>query len=507
MAEHREREAPLLVSAQPDDATGGTTASPPTSPRGGQNTSITTQATIIDLSGSSTAQLGRSTRSDSGGGGSTFDRARETANDVVQWFVAGSVWQAYSSKWAKAFVLLIFIATVLVLGVSIALLVRAYTQLRTFTVSDGTVCTGATYEEIKTNSVGYNLANVVAGVLFALWFAMRSVRLEKGSLLACVLLVIVATVARAEYFSFSVAENTLRAADRLAAQVVYTTACVVLLAACALMLKVKEGFGWRMYAKGVTESEQVETMQRYKQLDACAKFDLFVTVNAFISLFFFVSDLFLRIYGFIVAAITLVFLLALPGIVKHRRYWALYGFYVACVLMPVFYMYTLGVVITEDKSYCLADANTCLLGNGIEDRPPSWCSDNRTSSCPYRERCIRLASNSTPSERDECERLAVEAIATCCSEYGRCGLKRVFFDNDKPLIIFLAAVGCIVRVITVVIGYRQAQAMNVPSVQDMLKRGERNLKNFAVHLPTLPSFASGKARAANAESPTSPAAA
>ena len=400
--------------------------------------------------------------------------ARERASSVASWIVNASLWQTYVSKEAKVMLALITVSCVAMLAMCLAVVLVTYTRLRNFNVdeSDPSVCKGASYEEIKTNSVGYNMANTSFGCFFILWTTFRAVRLEKGALLVCVVIVIITVVARVLYFAFGVGPGSLYDSDlEVAAQGVFTAAGIIMLAAIPITFKVSDAFGWRFFTKGVTQAEDVETMQRYKQLDACAKLDLYITVNAFISLFFIVSDDTLRIFGFIVTAVTIIFLVALTAVVKRRYYFAMYAFYFVCVLMPVFYVYTVTIVVMQSEDGCSGEMRACMSRNNVA-----------IGNCASR-RCALLTTCTPYSNYNLCVNTTfTNGYDTCCSEYGRCKLKLSFFENDKPLVLFLAVAGCLVRVITVIVGYRQAQAMDIPSVQEMLKRGERNIRNFS--LPT-----------------------
>jgi hypothetical protein len=465
----------------------------PRSPRGGppnnrsmdgsRGASSSQAATLIDLSNSTKLEgTGRSGNNPSSFGQTALNvarDARERATSVMEWFVTGSVLQTYLSKEAKMMTLLIVLSSCLMMGMSAAVVYKSYISLRSFNVKDESVCYGAPYEEIKTNSVGYSMANIVVGCLFALWLMVRAVRLEKGALLVCVVVVIATVVSRALYFAFAIAEQSMEDDMVLACKISFTIASIVMVAAMPFSFKVSSSFGWRFFTKGVTQAEDVEMMQRHKQLDACAKLDLYITINAFISLFFFVSDNFVRIYGFIVTAITMVFLLALNVVVKKRHYWALYLFYFVCLLMPVFYIYTLATTVLEDADTCAPDLLDCLRANGADSWEGRYCSPPRAFPCAVPVRCFNMAN---VTQQTDCNSTVAHSIGGCCNEYGRCMLKVVFINNDKPLVLFLVVVGCLIRALTVYVGYRQAQAMDIPSVQEMLRRGERNLKNF--QLPT-----------------------
>ena len=544
-----EHEQELLA---PDGAPAPTPASASSSlqsPRGAAppplNAVAVTKATKIDLSGSvHTPRRKRRAPIDAAEGddddvldgydgdaaagddarrGSTVGQAIEGVRSVLSDFTSLSFSQAYMTRDAKALTLMVLVACLLVWALSLAVLLRMYLVPRTFYVDNlDSMCYGLPFTEIKTNTVGYHIANLIVGCLFALWFVIRSVRLEKGALLVCYIVVAVTVISRALYFAWSVAGKALSQDDAqrlvVGCQACFTLASVLLTLAVPQCYRVNAGYGWRTFAKGVAKATDVELLKRYKQLDACAKLDLYVTVNAFISLFFFVADNAVRVYGFCVVSLTVLFLLLLTNIVRHRRYCLLYLFYFVCLLMPAFYISTLALVIREEESTCRREAQICarpgtngslariVMPEAGQAYPPPWQGDvcNTSAWDPMRmapdpwhpaiRPCIFFRDcyvdnvsqaltgipNATEFNMTACVALANATVAACCNEYGRCEMKRKFFETDKPLVIALAAVGTVMRLITMIVGYRQAQAMDVPSVQDMFKRGERNMKSFAL---------------------------
>ena len=80
------------------------------------------------------------------------------------------------------------------------------------------------------------------------------------------------------------------------------------------------------------------------------------------------------------------------------------------------------------------------------------------------------------STETQCLSYMRESTTGCCSEYGRCQRKEMFRQHDRLMMVAIATIGFTVRIATVLLGGRQLKAMNIDSVRQLFKRGERNLR-------------------------------
>mgnify|MGYP001608214715 CR=1 FL=1 len=504
-----------------------------------------TRARVIDLTGSHTA-LPASSRQNSALS-ENFDRAFK---GMEEFLIRVNFIDSYQTRESKVLLVICALAAIVSVSISVAILVLSYTNLRELRVSNPFgVCDAMPYEEVKTNTIAFGVANIIVGSVFAFWFAWRAVRLEKGGLLLGMVLVSVLAVARQMYLILSPdLATTMGAIATLSARILFPVSSVLHLAGCAMAIPASNKFGWRLYSKGVTQAHDVETMKRQRQMDAASKFDLYITVIVFVTIFFMVDQQAMRIYGFIVVVVTIVYLLGLSYIIRRRWYFVLYSFVLVCVLMPVFYIYTTVTLMQRPPSKCAEDMHGTLLESNItvlnttldatdaqclaqlavsgEVAPSALlsglCFVSRTS--PSYPLCVcgscisyaPSANGSSPSAAvltttttmtpsaggpTSCVSLVNATYAATCNEFGRCTLKQRFFADDQYVFFIIAGLGIICRVVTLILAFRQMAMMDLPGVQEMLARGERNIKGFTLTLPNaVTSLKSKKPSAASSDS-------
>lgn len=465
-----------------------------------------TEATIIDLSqarnfpsprngsggGGSAGRGGSSSsspaRASSGSGGNGF--AGSKAGDMIIGEMRGIIGSVnflkhYISKTAKLFCVLVLISAIVPISTAIAVLVSTYWHEQRLLIDDLSACDGQTYADIKTNDVGYNLANIIVAACYMSWMAARAVRLEKEGLMVTFAIISVAHMARLGYFSFDVAYTSITQEATLAAiQVLNTISIAVLIGALLLSVKVYQGFGWRLYSKGVTAAQDVRQMRRYKQFDACLKLDIFVCLVTFISIFFLVSNNTARIIGFVIMIVTLLSLSSITHFIRKNAAIVVYTFFCVCVLMPSFYAYVVADLLGADDKVCDKE----VLGGCLQPFNMTATTDPPTPSTTTGDGLVVVNASSgyfwvmrncDAENGATCINELRSAVSQCCNEYGQCERKQVFRRHDRVVMIVIAAIGFTLRIATIGLGYFQLRAMNLPSVRELFKRGERNLRSIS----------------------------
>lgn len=435
---------------------------------------------------------------------------------------------------AWLFIVNVVVSVVTLAGVSAALLYEALShQHRDSTVGEDyglNMCSFQIFQVYLTTSALYSISDLLIGCVFALWYAFRAVRHEKEALLVVFALVVLGVVGRAVYFSFVTAYYWVTGLSLATIQVFLCLGSLGLLIAVAQTWRVGRSFGWRMYTKGVASVADVARMGKLKTLDAASKLDLFLTINAFNTFFFFAPDTTIRYLGFAFTAVTAMFLLAIPVMVKKQMFFVSYVFAVFGLVLPAFYLYLLVIIFEKDPNRCFEPGlATCAAAQNISrvartldftDFPAIFnvtgCIDcrNETAFSPNRLCWVNMMSNgifattnrtnanwtttttittsittttstmqpqgvtsSSFSFLTACVQQVDAKVHQCCAEFGRCELKIKLVDSNAPMAVFVVICAILTRLATMIFGVQQARIMDVPSVTEMIERGQRTVSN------------------------------
>jgi len=412
---------------------------------------------------------------------------------------------------AWLFITNVILSVLCLFGCCAALFYEAFNhQHRYSTVGEDyglNMCSYQVFKIYLTTSASYSISDLMIGCLFALWYAFRAVRHEKEALLVVFSLCVLGVVGRALYFAFVTAYYWVTGLSLATLQVFLVLGSVGLSIAVAQTWRVGRSFGWRMYTKGVASVADVKRMGKLKTLDAAAKLDLFLTINAFNTFFFFSPDTTIRYLGFAFTAVTALFLLAIPGMVRNQMFFLGYVFAVIGLVLPAFYSYLLVSIFSKNPNHCFEQELTnCAAASNITQIPrlmnftsfpalynTTGCVDcrNETDYSPNRLcwsnmiptddmfNVTQLSYNETlqHSFLGVCLDQADSRIDECCREFGKCELKVKLVDSNAPMAVFVVICAIITRLATMYFGVQQARLMNVPSVEEMIARGQRNVSS------------------------------
>lgn len=438
----------------------------------------TTKAILLDLDGARTLR-------DSDFGGSSYTRSRSSSNPAAE--RASAVYKILTSMnflkthisfIGKAFALWVILISMLSIAMCLTLEIVSLSYDEAKTISDSTACNQATFKDIGTNTLAYNAANIALSALFMVWYSLRAVRLEKEWLLFCFFVVSMIQIGRQTYLAFWVLRDTALSPGLIQAFRVVTisTSCFVVVA-WLMALRVYHTFGWRLYSKGVTKSDHVRQIRQYKQFDACLKLDVYLCCCMFLTLYFSATDDFMRIYGFVATVLTLASFLTVARGMKKNIAVVVYVFFLVALLLPTIYLFNLislfdppeEACFRNDLVPCTSAANISLNATFDVVYPPSRYIHDRASWRP---------DNCVPYNMTEwCFQRANESLLLCCQSYGQCSVKYTFRKHDQDLSVALAVLGLGIRLITIALGFREMKAMNLPTMRELFRRGESNLRN------------------------------
>lgn len=421
---------------------------------------------------------------------------------------------------AWLYILNVIFSVMVLFGCAAALLYEAFNnQYRDSTVGEDyglNMCSFQYWRIYLTTSASYSMSDLMIGCFFSLWYAFRAVRHEKEALLVVFSLCVLGVVGRAFYFSFVTAYYWVTGLDLLTMQIFLCLGSVGLLIAVAQTWRVGRSFGWRMYTRGVASVADIGRMNKLKTLDAAAKLDLFLTINAFNTFFFFSPDRAIRYVGFGFTAVTAIFLLAIPVMIKRQMFFVAYVFAVFGLVLPAFYVFLLYNIFKQPVDHCFEiELTNCALESNISqisrtfnytafptindnntgcidcrnettfspnrlcwsNLMPSVSTDPLTNITTYDNTLVLNDGNETARALflNECLDQAATRIDECCREFGRCELKRKLVDSNAPMAVFVVICSMLARLATMFFGMQQARMMDAPSVEEMIKRGQRSV--------------------------------
>lgn len=389
-------------------------------------------------------------------------------------------------------------------------------------VGDGSACSESGYTVSSfLNSITYAIVVFAVNVLFVVWFGLRGVKLEKGSSVFSCICVSLFHVSRVMFYVFGGSfDEYYHNGTQIATAVRWSliSTCITSVLPVLLSYHVYSNFGWLTYAKGVTQASQLEQLKRHVRFDATLKLDTFITANGLISILFLVEDTSARIAGAVVTGVTFVLLFRLKAMIRARRTWyLLLTSLVGCVSLGTFVALVV-VLLTADTS-----SSGCLSGKLVpcltSDVSPlsTPCSVAVADSCAWnRNVSLSVSTDTFPSDStffelsfgralllpnassipnvplpgfllNGCNIICfslfevseiVPFVEKCCATYGICVLARSMQSHDQVVMIGVAIAAVLARLASFVLAYRRRREMEIPSVEDMFKRAERNLNEL-----------------------------
>lgn len=409
-----------------------------------------------------------------------------------------------SMHWvSRVFSLLIVVSAVDVTATSVFMLSHQLQDTTQQVISDGSVCQGMDFTNSVTGTLTYNITVFFVNALFCAWFGIRAVKLEKAGLLICFLASATFQAARIAYFALGTGLNQYFPVDptSLVLRVVLLGGAGLLALASSLLAPVYSKFGWLTYAKGVTQAQQLQKLTEHQRFDTAVKLDNFVSINALISSLFLIDQYTARVIGVVLTSISVLLLTFLKFMIRRKQSWFLYLTICVGALTPGFYIFVVVLLIGEgtDECYsqhlmsCLAPADavgSCPWGSSACTWSQNVSVIDRSAISLHRyppsSVATLLMSNSTSGDGflvNNCGTacFAVESnhiwqsIRGCCREYGSCVVLQELRIHDRTLMIAIAIAAVLVRWTSLYLGYGRRQDMDLPSVQEMFHRAERNL--------------------------------
>lgn len=420
------------------------------------------------------------------------------------------------TRQAWLFFINVVLSAAVLLSVSASLLWEAFDHQHRFqTVGEDyglNLCSFRSFKVYLTASACYSISDLMIGCVFAVWYGFRAVRHEKEALLVVFSLVVLGVVGRALYSAFVTAGYWVTGLNLSAIQVFLCIGSVGFVIAVAQTWRVGRSFGWRMYTKGVASVADVKRMGKLKTLDAAAKLDLFLTINAFNTFFFFAPDTTIRYIGFAFTAITAIFLLAIPVMIKKQMLFVAYIFAVVGLVLPAFYIYLLVTILEKDPNHCFdehlllctKEANItqiyknlsfssypalfnttgcidCRDEKGFDPDRLCWTNglwiDNYWNGTTYNVSDLPYNATLRQDFLSHCINESYSYIDNCCAEFGKCELKTKLVDSNTPMAIFVVICAILTRLATMYYGVQQARMLDVPTVEELLSRGSRSVSN------------------------------
>ncbi|CBZ28295.1 conserved hypothetical protein [Leishmania mexicana MHOM/GT/2001/U1103] len=242
----------------------------------------------------------------------------------------------------QVYVLLQYVALVLLTATVVLLTVFSVTRSRVAHVEDATACNRYPFDNVIPPDLSFSLICFLLNGVFAVRYAVRAVRYEKGGPLVVQVVVVALQVCRAVYFLLVVARRCMRVSSeslsspfprplwpslRIGArgsiatifssvvgafgsegafvvdgraptagsvlQPLFALTCVCVTASVSLFLAasvlspwVYASFGWRRYAQGIVQVSFSRVRQRLTVLRTCVQLDGVITANAYLATVF-----------------------------------------------------------------------------------------------------------------------------------------------------------------------------------------------------------------------------
>ena len=431
---------------------------------------------------------------------STLEIVDDIGKDVKTLFQCPtSATLSYMTFEAKLFLFLVVLT--IVLTVIVCALLSVY-SVPTGYLGGDTACVGYAYAQPSMNAMGYSIALQAVNCIFVLWYSVRSVRLEKSWTLLCYIIAAISQAGRAFYLAFGTLFETFDVPSdiAIASQVLLCITAIILLATFPLVYRVHKGFGWRMYKKGATSSQQVAYMKRYYLMDTVVKVDLMVCVNAFTTMLFVVRLDWLRIAAGVVLGLTVAMLTVVTYFIKKQVKWFVYLLAVVCALMPALYVYFLIEQFSQPPMPCIQESLVpCLAGYNITQSPTNFSTsitNDPITAATSAHAVLPPGQASQPPfwfvfpeicvESTSCYNSSLSSVGDCCRGFGQCEVHGDLFHAERGLLVFLAVLGLAIRLLTTGTLVQRLREMDDVDVRELLTRhASRNIKEFALPLTDL----------------------
>ena len=439
--------------------------------------SPTVRAQVIDLS--DTRSFSRSSSRDRPADISVIGDAM--VSEVRQLLFSVNVFKSNISPWSRLYCVLTIVSGLLVFVMSSYILSASVTSSFERTVTDGTVCQQFSYVEVKVGNIAYHVVALYVTSLFVVWYSARAVTLEKTGLLICVVVAGLYQIARLVYFSFGdVLAQYFSERVVLAARVTYCIAGTLLVFSMLISFLVTKSFGWRAYAKGVTQVDQLERLRRMMQFDTATKLDYFVTIISVVTMYFLVDSTALQIIGFVFTAATVLALQTVKAVIKRRLTAVLYLFAVISLAMPVIYVYAAISVVAQSDLLCVQENLQCLATIHVEVVNASFPTSGNWTLLPTHVSDMQFLVDGCDAVCFHLQNSTIlGGIDTCCTAYGHCRDHNDLQVGSGVMVAIQSLTGLIARCVTMYLAYKQRKEMNLPSVRELLDRVERNLRNVS----------------------------
>nr|VDZ45926.1 hypothetical_protein_conserved [Leishmania donovani] len=305
----------------------------------------------------------------------------------------------------KVYVLLQYVALVLLTATVVLLAVFSFKRSRVSHVEDATACNRYPFANVIPPDLAFSLICFLLNGVFAVRYAVRAVRYEKGGLLVVQVVVVALQVCRAVYFLLFVARRCMRVSSVLLSspfsrppwpslragtrgsiasifssgiatsgsegafivddpapaagsvlQPLFTLTCAsvatsvsLFLAASVLSPWVYASFGWRRYAQGIVQVSLSRVRQRLTVLRTCVQLDGVITANAYLATVFLLDSWpDQRILLLMTLATFAVHYFLIPMLRRSRHWWPLLCAAGMLVTVSAYYAAVIGGALRKD---------------------------------------------------------------------------------------------------------------------------------------------------------------
>ncbi|CBZ35340.1 hypothetical protein, conserved [Leishmania donovani] len=305
----------------------------------------------------------------------------------------------------KVYVLLQYVALVLLTATVVLLAVFSFKRSRVSHVEDATACNRYPFANVIPPDLAFSLICFLLNGVFAVRYAVRAVRYEKGGLLVVQVVVVALQVCRAAYFLLFVARRCMRVSSVLLSspfsrppwpslragtrgsiasifssgvatsgsegafivddpapaagsvlQPLFTLTCAsvatsvsLFLAASVLSPWVYASFGWRRYAQGIVQVSLSRVRQRLTVLRTCVQLDGVITANAYLATVFLLDSWpDQRILLLMTLATFAVHYFLIPMLRRSRHWWPLLCAAGVLVTVSAYYAAVIGGALRKD---------------------------------------------------------------------------------------------------------------------------------------------------------------
>ncbi|CAG9576801.1 conserved hypothetical protein [Leishmania major strain Friedlin] len=305
----------------------------------------------------------------------------------------------------KAYALLQYVALVLLTATVVLLTVFSFNRSHVSHVEDATACNRYPFDNVIPPDLAFSLICFLLNGVFAVRYAVRAVRYEKGGLLVVQVVVVALQVCRAAYFLLFVARRCMRVSSESSSppfprplwpslragtrgsiasifssgvdtsgiegafivdnpapaagsvpQPLFTLTCASIVASVSLFLTasvlspwVYASFGWRRYAQGIVQVSLSRVRQRLTVLRTCVQLDRVITANGYLATVFLLDSWpDQRTLLLMTLATFAVHYFLIPMLRRSRHWWPLLCAAGVLVTVSAYYAAVIGGALRKD---------------------------------------------------------------------------------------------------------------------------------------------------------------